>query len=224
MLVDVGQVFDLDASIVRGRAAGAEDVIVLDRKEAFADEQVARALKTNALYEGRYPLVSALSRPVIAEAVADVAERAPRRSRRARLHRKGQRPAPLRARLPREVPRRDGDRPPPRQGLDTGRGNRVRAGTRDPHQAIGGVAVLDRREPLRPFDRVRRARGSVGGASRRAVRADERSGARRRPRGDRRRVRARAARRARRRGAALHELVGELNEPAQARTESDAST
>jgi argininosuccinate synthase len=74
VLVDVGQEFDLEASLARGRAAGADDVILLDRKEAFASEQVARALKTNALYEGRYPLVSALSRPVIAEAVAGLAE------------------------------------------------------------------------------------------------------------------------------------------------------
>jgi argininosuccinate synthase len=74
VLVDVGQEFDVEASLARGRAAGAEDVILLDRKDAFASEQVARALKTNALYEGRYPLVSALSRPVIAEAVAGLAE------------------------------------------------------------------------------------------------------------------------------------------------------
>jgi len=74
VLVDVGQEFDLEESLARGRAAGAADVILLDRKEAFANEQVARALKTNALYEGRYPLVSALSRPVIAEAVAGLAE------------------------------------------------------------------------------------------------------------------------------------------------------
>src|SRR5947209_16042149 len=72
VLVDVGQEFDLEQSIARGEAAGAE-VVVLDRVEAFAGEQVARALKTNALYEGRYPLVSALSRPVIAEAVASLA-------------------------------------------------------------------------------------------------------------------------------------------------------
>jgi argininosuccinate synthase len=72
VLVDVGQEFDLDESVERGRAAGA-DVVVLDRVESFADEQVARALRTNALYEGRYPLVSALSRPVIAEAVASLA-------------------------------------------------------------------------------------------------------------------------------------------------------
>jgi argininosuccinate synthase len=74
VLVDVGQEFDVEASLARGRAAGAEDVILLDRKEPFASEQVAQALKTNALYEGRYPLVSALSRPVIAEAVAGLAE------------------------------------------------------------------------------------------------------------------------------------------------------
>jgi argininosuccinate synthase len=74
VLVDVGQEFDVEASLARARAAGAEDVILLDRKDAFASDQVARALKTNALYEGRYPLVSALSRPVIAEAVAGLAE------------------------------------------------------------------------------------------------------------------------------------------------------
>jgi len=74
VLVDVGQVFDVEASLTRGRAAGAADVILLDRKDEFASNQVARALKTNALYEGRYPLVSALSRPVIAEAVAGLAE------------------------------------------------------------------------------------------------------------------------------------------------------
>jgi len=73
VLVDVGQEFDLDESIARGRAAGADDVILLDRKESFAGEQVAKALKANALYEGKYPLVSALSRPVIAEAVASLA-------------------------------------------------------------------------------------------------------------------------------------------------------
>ena len=73
VLVDVGQEFDVDASIERGRAAGAEDVVLVDRKDAFAEEQCAQAIKTNALYEGKYPLVSALSRPVIAQAVAELA-------------------------------------------------------------------------------------------------------------------------------------------------------
>ena len=73
VLVDVGQEFDLDESIVRANAAGADDVLVVDRKDAFAEEQCARAIATNALYEGKYPLVSALSRPVIAHAVAEIA-------------------------------------------------------------------------------------------------------------------------------------------------------
>jgi argininosuccinate synthase len=74
VLVDVGQTFDVEAAMERGRAAGADDVLLLDRKDAFAGDQVAKAIKCNALYEGRYPLVSALSRPVIAEAVAQLAE------------------------------------------------------------------------------------------------------------------------------------------------------
>jgi len=73
VLVDVGQDVDFDPAIARAVAAGATDILLLDRKDAFADEQVAKALKANALYEGKYPLVSALSRPVIAEAVAGVA-------------------------------------------------------------------------------------------------------------------------------------------------------
>lgn len=73
VLVDVGQDADFDEAVARGFTAGADDVLLLDRKDEFAGEQVAKALLTNALYEAKYPLVSALSRPVIAEAVAEVA-------------------------------------------------------------------------------------------------------------------------------------------------------
>jgi len=73
VLVDVGQEFDLDESITRARAARADDILLVDRKDAFAEVQCARAILTNALYEGKYPLVSALSRPVIAGAVAEIA-------------------------------------------------------------------------------------------------------------------------------------------------------
>jgi argininosuccinate synthase len=73
VLVDVGQEAEPEAALERGRLAGADDVVVLDRIETFAEDQVAKALLANALYEGRYPLVSALSRPVIAEAVAEIA-------------------------------------------------------------------------------------------------------------------------------------------------------
>jgi argininosuccinate synthase len=73
VLVDVGQDADFGPAIERGRAAGADDVLLVDRRDAFAEEQVAKALLWNALYEGKYPLISALSRPVIADAVAGIA-------------------------------------------------------------------------------------------------------------------------------------------------------
>ena len=66
LAVDVGQASD-DWDVVRdrARAAGAIDAIVIDARKEFAEDFVAPALKANAMYEGRYPLVSALSRPVI---------------------------------------------------------------------------------------------------------------------------------------------------------------
>ena len=73
VLVDVGQEFDIEQSIARGKAAGADDVLLVDRRDAFADDQCAKAIATNALYEGKYPLVSSLSRPVIAGATAEIA-------------------------------------------------------------------------------------------------------------------------------------------------------
>ncbi|MGD0272994.1 MAG: argininosuccinate synthase [Gaiellaceae bacterium] len=73
VLVDVGQEYDLEQAIERGNVAGAKEIVVLDLKERFVEGNVAQAIKTNALYEGRYPLVSALSRPLIAGAVAEVA-------------------------------------------------------------------------------------------------------------------------------------------------------
>lgn len=62
---DVGQESSLDGLQDRARAAGAVEAIVVDCTEEYARDFVAPALRANALYEGRYPLVSALSRPVI---------------------------------------------------------------------------------------------------------------------------------------------------------------
>ena len=73
VLVDVGQQPDFRAARARAKAAGADDIVILDCKETFAEDQVAKALVANALYQGKYPLISALSRPVIAGAVAGLA-------------------------------------------------------------------------------------------------------------------------------------------------------
>jgi argininosuccinate synthase len=65
--VDVGQSTDDDWDTIRHRAlaAGAVEALVVDARAEFAEEYCLPALRANALYEGKYPLVSALSRPVI---------------------------------------------------------------------------------------------------------------------------------------------------------------
>src|SRR3954451_13338440 len=71
--VDVGQGGDFDVIRHRAEAAGATEVVVVDCREQYADEYVSRALKANALYEGRYPLVSSLSRPIIVDHLVEAA-------------------------------------------------------------------------------------------------------------------------------------------------------
>ncbi len=63
--VDVGQGGDFDRTRRRALAAGAVEAVVIDAKQELAEDFVVPTLAANALYEGRYPLVSALSRPVI---------------------------------------------------------------------------------------------------------------------------------------------------------------
>jgi argininosuccinate synthase len=65
LAVDVGQGGDFEAIRQRALAAGAVEAIVVDVREEFALDFVAPALKANAKYEGKYPLVSSLSRPII---------------------------------------------------------------------------------------------------------------------------------------------------------------
>src|SRR5918994_529919 len=74
LAVDVGQSSD-DWDIVRERAlaGGAVDAVVVDARDEFAREYCVPVLKANALYEGRYPLVSALSRPVIVKHLVNAA-------------------------------------------------------------------------------------------------------------------------------------------------------
>jgi len=66
LAVDVGQSSD-DWDVIRERAtaAGAVEAVVVDARDEFAREYCMPTLRANALYEDRYPLVSALSRPLI---------------------------------------------------------------------------------------------------------------------------------------------------------------
>jgi argininosuccinate synthase len=75
LLADVGQGEDLATAARRALAAGAQDAVVVDARERFAAEFLVPAVAANALYEGRYPLVSALSRPLIAQLLVEEAAR-----------------------------------------------------------------------------------------------------------------------------------------------------
>jgi argininosuccinate synthase len=73
--IDVGQGGeDLDVIRDRAIACGAVEAVVVDARKEFADDYCLPALRANALYMDRYPLVSALSRPLIVKHLAIAAE------------------------------------------------------------------------------------------------------------------------------------------------------
>ena len=79
LLVDVGQdptsSESFDSIRSRALAAGAVDCVIVDARTEMAEEFCGAAIRANALYEGKYPLVSALSRPVIVRHLVDQARR-----------------------------------------------------------------------------------------------------------------------------------------------------
>ncbi|MFV8230179.1 argininosuccinate synthase [Mycolicibacterium fortuitum] len=72
--IDLGQGGE-DMDVVRQRAldCGAVDAVVVDARDEFADEYCLPTIKANALYMDRYPLVSAISRPLIVKHLVDAA-------------------------------------------------------------------------------------------------------------------------------------------------------
>lgn len=73
LTVDVGQGDDMKAVEEKAKAIGALKHYTYDAKKEFAQEYVFRAVKANALYEGTYPLSTALSRPIIASKLVEYA-------------------------------------------------------------------------------------------------------------------------------------------------------
>jgi argininosuccinate synthase len=71
--LDVGQGRELTDVRERALAVGAVRAHVLDVREEFANDYILPALQAGALYEDRYPLATALSRPLIASKLVDVA-------------------------------------------------------------------------------------------------------------------------------------------------------
>jgi argininosuccinate synthase len=72
--LDLGQGKELDDVRERAMAVGAIRCHVLDVRTEFADEYVLPALQAGALYEGQYPLATALGRPLITQKLVEIAE------------------------------------------------------------------------------------------------------------------------------------------------------
>lgn len=73
--VDVGQNEDLKAIEAKAKALGVIKHYSIDAREEFVKNYVFPAIKANALYEGKYPLCSALSRPLIAAKLVEIARK-----------------------------------------------------------------------------------------------------------------------------------------------------
>jgi argininosuccinate synthase len=75
LTVDVGNERDISALARRAQAIGAAKALTVDAREDFLTYFVWPALQANALYEGVYPLATALARPLIAKLLVDAARR-----------------------------------------------------------------------------------------------------------------------------------------------------
>ncbi len=73
LTIDVGNERDFSAIEQKARKVGAIKAIVKDAKELFVNHFVFPALQADAIYEGQYPLATALSRPLMAKLLVDVA-------------------------------------------------------------------------------------------------------------------------------------------------------
>ena len=74
LTIDVGQPGDLDGIREKARRLGAKTHVVDARRE-FAEQFVLPALQANAMYEGQYPLSTALARPLIGKHLVAIAQK-----------------------------------------------------------------------------------------------------------------------------------------------------
>lgn len=73
---DVGQEHDgLEEVKEKALSLGVLDCLIVDMRETFVDEYLSKALYANAMYENKYPLLSALSRPAISRHLVDAAHK-----------------------------------------------------------------------------------------------------------------------------------------------------
>ncbi|MDA4122972.1 MAG: argininosuccinate synthase [Thaumarchaeota archaeon] len=75
LTLDLGQRDDFKEIAQRSKATGAAKHYQVDAKEEFISNYVQPSIRANGMYEGKYPLATALGRPLIAEKLVEVAEK-----------------------------------------------------------------------------------------------------------------------------------------------------
>jgi len=73
--VNIGGVDNLEAIQQKALKVGAVKALIMDARDVFIKSFVFPALKANAVYEGQYPLATALGRPLMAKLLVDVAKK-----------------------------------------------------------------------------------------------------------------------------------------------------
>lgn len=72
--LDIGEGKDLEFIKQKALQVGAVESYMIDARDEFAEEYALISLQAHTLYEGKYPLVSALSRPLISKKLVEIAE------------------------------------------------------------------------------------------------------------------------------------------------------
>ncbi|MGB3309210.1 MAG: argininosuccinate synthase [Nodosilinea sp.] len=75
LAADLGQGDELEPIRLKALKAGVKESLVADLTEEFITDYAFPAIQANALYENRYPLSTALARPLIAKALVEAADR-----------------------------------------------------------------------------------------------------------------------------------------------------
>ncbi|HEX8918510.1 MAG TPA: argininosuccinate synthase [Chloroflexota bacterium] len=75
LTADLGGGIDLESTRQKALQTGAVDAYVVDARRDFLNDFVLPALQADALYEGTYPLATALARPLIAQLMVDIARK-----------------------------------------------------------------------------------------------------------------------------------------------------
>ena len=175
LTVDVGGGSLREGVERRAMSAGASRAYVVDARERFVTDFVWPHLQANALYQGAYPLATALARPLIAQLLVEVAQREGADAVAHGCTGKGNDQVRFDVATHALDPGLEVIAPM-RVGMGLTRDQEIDYADRARHRDPGheGVALLDRCQPLGPLVRDRRPRGSVGHATGRRLRVDGR--------------------------------------------------